>query len=494
MKLPEWLKDLIDRNRLIAEVDKEITPIKRNGDYGFDTCERSFEGCSIVDDNKNQLDDELKNDQENDQINNKNILEDDNMGNKKLMNFAANLKGLNVEDLFVKSDRRINADINDTKSCDCECGGDCKCNDDNNKCCGGDCKCHDKVYFFKTIEDRDTMPDMQKYVGMVVFVEETNSKYQFANANGVKAWITLEDDSKNESVISYDVPQYTKDDNEEAVSEALDYILEKIDFIKYKLYNQGKCSYCGGYFMYDLSDPQLDLLKLLGFELPEDAKICHCGMDTKIKVKNKKDTDGDEIVDDAMSFTQQYPVNTEVSDTTVSNEDDSVEILWACEEGVEAPHKNEEDLGYDVKAHFDTDQWVIPPHTTSLIPTGLYAAVPVRWGLIAKEKGSTGAIGMKCGAGVIDSGYRDEIFIAITNENDSYLIITKDPEVKKVTHGSYEFRECSCDAIYYPYKKGIAQLLLVPNPKSKGKKISIEELKAIPSIRGEGKLGSTDNF
>ena len=409
MKLPEWLKDLIDRNKLISEVDKEITPIKIY--------------------NKNKLDDELKNDQEKDQINNKNILEDDNMGNnKKLKDFAANLKGLNIEDLFAKEDRRIDNTISDTKSCNC------KCSDDDNKCYSGDCKCNECI------------------------------------------------------------DEYIIDDTEEAVSEALDYILEKIDFIKYKLYNQGKCSYCGGYFMYDLSDPQLDLLKLLGFELPEDAKICHCGMDTKVKVKNKKDTDEDEVVDDAMSFTQQYPVNTEVSDTTVSNEDDSVEILWACEDGVETPHKNEEDLGYDVKAHFDTDQWVIPPHTTSLIPTGLYAAVPVRWGLIAKEKGSTGAIGMKCGAGVIDSGYRDEIFIAITNENDSFLIITKDPEVKKVTHGSYKFVECDCDAIYYPYKKGIAQLLLVPNPKSKGKKISIEELKAIPSIRGEGKLGSTDNF
>lgn len=436
MKLPDWLKDLIDRNKLIAEVDKEITPIKNE------------KGCSITSDNKNQLDSELKNDRENDQINNKNNLEDDNMGNnKKLMDFAANLKGLNVEDLFVKDDRRINNAITDSKPCDCECGGECKCSDDDNKCCGGDCKCHEDVH----------------------------------------------DDLQKESTPGY-VNEYIKDDTEKVVSEALDDILEKIDFIKYKLYNHGKCYYCGGYFMYDLSDPQLDLLKKIGFELPEDAKICHCGMDIKVKVKDEKDTDEVEVVDDVMSFTQQYPVDTEVSDTTDSNEDDSVEILWACKEGVEEPHKNEEDLGYDVKAHFDTDQWVIPPHTTALIPTGLYAAVPIRWGLIAKEKGSTGAIGMKCGAGVIDSGYRDEIFIAITNENDSYLIITKDPEVKNVTHGSYKNIEGSCDAIYYPYKKGIAQLILVPNPKSKGKKISIEELKAIPSIRGEGKLGSTDKF
>lgn len=433
MKLPEWLKELIDRNKLIAEVDKEITPIKNY--------------------NKKQLDTELKNDQEKDQINN---LEDDNMeNNKKLKDFAAfasNLKGLNVEDLFVKnrsldpmttvlneySEAYKSLDINDNKPCNCECGGDCdgdcKCNGNDNKCCGGNCKC-------------------------------------------------------NESTIK---------ETEEEISDALDTILEKIDFIKYKLYTRSKCPYCGGYVMYDLSDPQLDLLKLLKFELPEDAVICHCNMNNEVEFKDEVEDENDidevEMVDDVMSFTQQYPVNTEIPNVDDSNDDDSVEILWACKDGVETPHKNEEDLGYDVKAHFDDDQWVIPPHTTSLIPTGLYAAVPVRWGLIAKEKGSTGAIGMKCGAGVIDSGYRDEIFIAITNENDSFLIITKDPEVKKVTYGSYKIVEYSYDAIYYPYKKGIAQLLLVPNPKSKGKKISIEKLKAIPSIRGEGKLGSTDNL
>lgn len=434
MKLPEWLKDLIDRNKLIAEVDKEITPIKI--------------------DNKNQLDNELTNDQEKDQINN---LEDDNMGNNKKLKdfaaFAANLKGLNVDELFVTNNRRIKTDTTDTKpSCDCDgdCGENCSCSNDDKCCCGdcdGDCNCSN--------DDNCCCGDCKC----------------------------------NESTIK---------ETEEEISDALDTILEKIDFIKYKLYTRSKCPYCGGYVMYDLSDPQLDLLKLLKFELPEDAVICHCNMnnevEVKVEVENEKDIDEVEKVDDVMSFTQQYPVNTEISNITDSNEDDVVEILWACKEGVDEPHKNEEDLGYDVKAHFDDDQWVIPPHTTSLIPTGLYAAVPIRWGLIAKEKGSTGAIGMKCGAGVIDSGYRDEIFIAITNENDSFLIITKDPEVKKVTYGSYKVVEYSYDAIYYPYKKGIAQLLLVPNPKSKGKKISIEELKAIPSIRGEGKLGSTDNL
>lgn len=179
-----------------------------------------------------------------------------------------------------------------------------------------------------------------------------------------------------------------------------------------------------------------------------------------------------------------------------------VEVIWACEEGVEPPTKNEEDMGFDVKAHFDEYEMVFKPHETKLVPTGLYAAVPTLWGLVAREKGSTGAIGMKCGAGVVDSGYRGEIFIAITNENDCELIITKNPDVKKAMrvpkNGRVVFdwtdNPVQEEVIYYPYKKGICQLLVKFNPKVNTKVVSIEELKAIPSIRGEGKLGSTDNF
>lgn len=173
-----------------------------------------------------------------------------------------------------------------------------------------------------------------------------------------------------------------------------------------------------------------------------------------------------------------------------------VEVLWACEEGVEPPTKNEEDMGFDVKAHFEEDYMMFKPHETKLVPTGLYAAVPTLWGLLAREKGSTGAIGMKCGAGVVDSGYRGEIFIAITNENDCHLVITKDPDVKKtqrVEWVDWEKNE-SFEAILYPYKKGIAQLLVKFNPKVETRVVTVDELKAMPSLRGEGKLGSTDNL
>lgn len=166
--------------------------------------------------------------------------------------------------------------------------------------------------------------------------------------------------------------------------------------------------------------------------------------------------------------------------------DSVIDVAFAAKEGVEIPYKRDEDMGFDVKAHFDEHEFVIKPHETRLVPTGLYSALPFNFGLLAREKGSTGSIGMKLGAGVIDAGYRDEIFIPITNTNDVPIVITKDETLKKV--------DVNEDMISYPYKKGIAQLIVTHNPKVNIVPMTIDELKSIPSERGEGKLGSTDNL
>jgi dUTP pyrophosphatase len=214
---------------------------------------------------------------------------------------------------------------------------------------------------------------------------------------------------------------------------------------------------------------------------------------------NKVDIDGD-YVDEPVVLQEDNEVNLyynslfeEAAEFMLNK---PVEVIWACEEGVEPPTKNEEDMGFDVKAHFEEEYMMFAPHETKLVPTGLYAAVSTLWGLLAREKGSTGAIGMKCGAGVVDSGYRGEIFIAITNENDCHLVITKDPDIKKAQKVEWVDwnNNQSFDAILYPYKKGIAQLLVKFNPKVETKVVSVDELKAMPSLRGDGKLGSTDNF
>jgi dUTP pyrophosphatase len=144
------------------------------------------------------------------------------------------------------------------------------------------------------------------------------------------------------------------------------------------------------------------------------------------------------------------------------------------------PSKRDEDAGYDVYADFEGDELVIKPNEIVLVPTGIASSVTDKYALIAKERGSTGTKGMAVRCGVIDSGYRNEIFIPINNTSNKTIVITKNPDIK------YED-----DVIVYPASKAIAQLLLVPVPKAKVKEIPYEQLKAIPSQRGTGALGST---
>ena len=81
---------------------------------------------------------------------------------------------------------------------------------------------------------------------------------------------------------------------------------------------------------------------------------------------------------------------------------------------------------------------------------------------------------------VIDSGYRGEWFIAITNHNPKPLVIAK--ESANIT---FE------DVIIYPYEKAIAQCIMVEVPKLQIEEMSYEELLKIESERGTGALGSS---
>ena len=150
-------------------------------------------------------------------------------------------------------------------------------------------------------------------------------------------------------------------------------------------------------------------------------------------------------------------------------------------EGAKIPSKRDEDMCYDVYACFEEDRMVIPAHTTKLIPTGICSAFNEKWGISLRERGSNGSIGMKVSAGQIDSGFRGEWFVAITNTNSKPIAIDK--EVKKTT--------ITEDFILYPYTKGICQAKVEEVPKMNIEEISSEELQQIPSERGVGKLGSS---
>ena len=151
------------------------------------------------------------------------------------------------------------------------------------------------------------------------------------------------------------------------------------------------------------------------------------------------------------------------------------------------PSKEDENAGYDIYACFDEDYIIIPPHSTKLIPTGICSAFDEDYFVLLEERGSTGSKGMKRSAGVIDSSYRGEWFVALSNVNNIPIAISK---VGDNIDWSDYFKYIP-KSIIYPYNKAICQALLLPVPKAVVEEYTLEEIQAIPSNRGNGKLGSS---
>lgn len=153
------------------------------------------------------------------------------------------------------------------------------------------------------------------------------------------------------------------------------------------------------------------------------------------------------------------------------------------------PSKRDEDMGFDIYACFDADFIVINPHETKLIPTGIASACDSNYGFLVFERGSTGSKGIARRCGVIDSGYRNEWFIGLTNTTDKVMFISKLSE--KETYENYYY-DIMPESFVYPYSKAIAQALVIPVPKTEVKELSYEDLKTIESERGMGALGSSN--
>ncbi|MBP3904418.1 dUTP pyrophosphatase [Turicibacter sanguinis] len=144
------------------------------------------------------------------------------------------------------------------------------------------------------------------------------------------------------------------------------------------------------------------------------------------------------------------------------------------------PSKRLEDGAFDVYACFEEDFITFEPHETKLVPTGLASAFSTDYVAILKERGSTGTKGIGQRCGVVDSGYRGEWFVPMTNHNNKRLVIAKESVAQ-----NFE------DSIVYPYEKAIAQCMMVEVPKMAIEEISYEDLLKIESERGTGALGSS---
>lgn len=152
------------------------------------------------------------------------------------------------------------------------------------------------------------------------------------------------------------------------------------------------------------------------------------------------------------------------------------------------PSKRDEDMGFDIYACFDEDYMVINPHETKLIPTGIASACDPGYGFLLFERGSTGSKGIARRCGIIDSGYRNEWFVGLTNTTNKVMFISKLSE--RETYDAY-YGDIMPESFVYPYSKAIVQALIAPVPSVNREEISYEDLKAIPSERGLGALGSS---
>lgn len=188
--------------------------------------------------------------------------------------------------------------------------------------------------------------------------------------------------------------------------------------------------------------------------------------------------------DEVAILFEEYNISKKREKGEIINMEKKDELLFAkVRENAIIPTKTDENAGRDLYACFDEDYIIIKPLETKLIPTGIATAFSSDYYAQIQERGSTGSKGIKYGAGVIDSGYRGEWFVPITNCNNvDLMIIKKDACVN--THKDYKY-------IAYPYEKAIAQFVMVEVPKFNEVEVKYDELLKIKSERGVGKLGSS---
>ena len=166
------------------------------------------------------------------------------------------------------------------------------------------------------------------------------------------------------------------------------------------------------------------------------------------------------------------------------------------------PSKRVEDMGFDIYACFDDDYIEIGHHETKLIPTGIASSCDPEYGFLLRERGSTGSKGIALRCGVIDSGYRNEWFVCLTNTTMRTIVISKldkmDTAALMCKNDFFDFldlrlseKEVDEFIVVYPYSKAIAQALVVPIPEVEVEELKLEDIQAIPSERGLGALGSS---
>ncbi len=163
-----------------------------------------------------------------------------------------------------------------------------------------------------------------------------------------------------------------------------------------------------------------------------------------------------------------------------------MKLYWSkVRENAILPTKRKEDAGYDLYACVDEDYLIFQPHETKLVPLGVASCFDSSCVLFLKERGSTGIKGISVRSGVMDSGYRGEYKAPITNLNAKPLLIAKKEWLETVPD---PVLDCF---VVYPMEKAVCQGVLLLMPEITEEEVSYEELCAMESERGSGRLGSS---
>jgi dUTP pyrophosphatase len=117
-------------------------------------------------------------------------------------------------------------------------------------------------------------------------------------------------------------------------------------------------------------------------------------------------------------------------------------FIETCREGVEIPqYAKQGDAGCDVRAAEDV---IIAPMETKIVPTGLKLAIPEGYEIQVRPRSGISAktpLRVANSPGTVDSGFRDEVGVIITNTSvfDASNVFTLDDKGNQP--GTYKIRK-----------------------------------------------------
>lgn len=168
--------------------------------------------------------------------------------------------------------------------------------------------------------------------------------------------------------------------------------------------------------------------------------------------------------------------------------DESKVLFYKLDENAVIPTKRISDAGYDVYACFNDDYVVLEPMKVVKIKTKIASVMSDRYAFILKERSSVGSKNIKIDAGVVDSSYRGEWNVVLTNLNDFPVVIAKAYVPNEILIEDLKTR----NFLRLSYENAITQALLVEVPKVDIVEVDEKEFNKYTSERGSKGFGSTD--